>query len=88
MGLTEVAQGSPDQADYRPTVQGGRLSQEPLLSEQEVADLLGVSLRTLRHWRLDLNYGPPTVRIGRFPRYRRQDVDRWIEEQREHPPPE
>jgi predicted DNA-binding transcriptional regulator AlpA len=90
MGLTEVAQTPPEQADYRPTAQGGQLSQEPaaLLSEREVARMLGVSLSTLRRWRLNLNYGPPTVRIGRYPRYRREDVERWIEEQREHPPPE
>jgi predicted DNA-binding transcriptional regulator AlpA len=90
MGLTEVAPGSPERADYRPTVQGGQLSQDSaaLLSEREVAALLGVSVRTLRRWRLELNYGPPAVRIGRFPKYRRGDVEQWIEEQREHPPPE
>jgi len=61
------------------------LSREPpaLLSEQEVAAWLGVSLRTLRRWRLEHGYGPPIVRVGRFVRYRRGEVEAWIEEQHE-----
>lgn len=90
MGSTEVAQSPPERASIAPTVQGGQLSQDPaaLMSEREVAALLGVSLRTLRRWRAELSYGPPTIRIGRFVKYRREDVLTWIEEQREHPPPE
>lgn len=74
-----------EQADYCPTVQGGRLSQElpALLSEQEVAAWLGVSVRTLRRWRLEHGYGPPIVRVGRFVRYRRGDVEAWIAAQHE-----
>jgi excisionase family DNA binding protein len=90
MGSTEVAQAPPERVTIAPTVQGGQLSQDPaaLMGEREVAALLGVSLRTLRRWRIDLHYGPPAIRVGRFVKYRRGDVEQWIEEQRERPPPE
>jgi predicted DNA-binding transcriptional regulator AlpA len=49
-----------------------------------VAAWLGVSLRTLRRrWWLEHGYGPPIVRVGRFVRYRRSDVEAWIAAQHE-----
>jgi predicted DNA-binding transcriptional regulator AlpA len=58
-----------------------------LLSEREVAALLRVSLRTLRRWRLESDYGPPCVYIGRYVRYRPVDVHEWIAAQRGKSPP-
>lgn len=49
-----------------------------LLTPQETAEVLRVHQRTLRRWR-SLRYGPPSHRIGRLIRYRRADLDRWIE---------
>jgi hypothetical protein len=44
-----------------------------LLTEAEVADFLGKSVITLARWRRE-GYGPAYIRIGRSPRYRREDL--------------
>jgi len=52
-----------------------------LLSEDGAAMVLGVSPRTLQAWRYDSDpfKGPEWVKIGRAVRYRRGDVQAWIE---------
>jgi excisionase family DNA binding protein len=52
-----------------------------LLTQQQLADELQVSLRTLERWRQE-GTGPAFIRVGRSPRYRRSDVDAWLERQR------
>jgi excisionase family DNA binding protein len=54
---------------------------EELLTQQQLADELQVSLRTLERWRQD-GTGPAYIRVGRSPRYRRSDIDAWLEQQR------
>lgn len=49
-----------------------------LLSAQEVADYLRVPLATIYTWR-HRHQGPPGLRVGRHLRYRRRDVEAWIE---------
>jgi len=56
------------------TVQG----QERLLKDQEVAAALGVSIATVRRWRL-LNQGPTFLKIGASVRYRPEDVANWLD---------
>lgn len=52
---------------------------EVLLIEQEVAPILRVSIRTLQKWRVN-GKGPPFIRVSaRAIRYRRNDLDGWIE---------
>jgi excisionase family DNA binding protein len=58
------------------------LGVDEYLTEAEVAELLKVSVGTLRRWRRE-GTGPPSLRLGRGVRYRRRDVDRWAERQRE-----
>ncbi len=49
-----------------------------LLTARQVAELLGVSLWTLRRWTRG-GQGPPPHRIGpRAIRYSREDVDTWL----------
>jgi excisionase family DNA binding protein len=55
---------------------------EQLMTEDEVAEYLRVTKRTVRAWRLE-STGPPWLRVGRFIRYRRGDVDGWLERQRD-----
>jgi predicted DNA-binding transcriptional regulator AlpA len=51
-----------------------------LLTETEAAKILGFSVRTLQGWRYR-GGGPRFVRISRTcVRYRRQDLEAWIEE--------
>ena len=55
---------------------------DQLLREQEAAELLGVSHRTLQRWRCT-GEGPPFIRCGpRAIGYCRRDLLRWIVERR------
>jgi excisionase family DNA binding protein len=54
---------------------------EELLTQKQLADELQVSLRTLERWRQE-GSGPAFIRVGRSPRYRRSDIDAWLERQR------
>ena len=51
---------------------------DALLREQEAADLLCLSIRTLQSWRIR-SAGPPFVQVGRAVRYRRRDLIAWID---------
>ncbi|WP_200914720.1 helix-turn-helix transcriptional regulator [Bradyrhizobium viridifuturi] len=50
---------------------------DALLREQDAADLLSLSVRTLQSWRIRMA-GPPFVQVGRAVRYRRRDLIDWI----------
>jgi predicted site-specific integrase-resolvase len=50
---------------------------EGLLTEQDAAGLLEVSLLTLRRWHRE-GTGPPCLEIGRQVRYRPAAVERWL----------
>lgn len=51
---------------------------ERLWSAQEVADYLGVPLRSLYDWRLR-GYGPPSKKVGRYLRYDPAALRRWVD---------
>lgn len=51
---------------------------ERLLTVPELAEYLAVPTSTIYQWRY-LRKGPPGFRIGRHVRYRRSDVDEWIQ---------
>jgi predicted DNA-binding transcriptional regulator AlpA len=48
------------------------------LSEREVSDITGLSVKTLQRWRL-LNMGPPYRKFGGAVRYGEADISNWIE---------
>jgi excisionase family DNA binding protein len=50
-----------------------------LLDEGESANLLGLAPGTLGVWRSTGRYQLPFVKIGRNVRYRRADLDAWLE---------
>lgn len=51
-----------------------------LMNENEAAELLGFSVRTLQTWRFR-GGGPQFIRVSsRCIRYRREDLEAWIEE--------
>ena len=56
------------------------MSRIQLMSSAELAPELGVSIRTLERWRMDGDFGPPFVRLGRLIFYRVSDVNAWIDE--------
>lgn len=54
---------------------------ERLLTLTEVANWLRVPTSRLYQWRYR-GEGPKSVKVGASVRYRREDVDRWIENNR------
>lgn len=54
---------------------------ERLLTAAEVADLLGVSPGTILDWH-EAEKGPPAFKIGRAVRFRREEVEAWLETKR------
>ncbi len=57
-----------------------------LLTDEQVAQLLDVSPKTLATWRSTGRYALPFLRIGARIRYRRQDVAAWLESRRRGAP--
>lgn len=53
--------------------------EDRLLWPEEVAEVLGVPAGTLANWRYQ-GRGPDFVKVGRHVRYRRLDVDTWIDQ--------
>ena len=51
--------------------------EERLITEGEAADLLRLSIKTLRNWRL-CGHGPPHLKVGRLVRYRLSDLKAWL----------
>ena len=52
-----------------------------MLTEQDAADVLCQSVRTLQKWRVT-GFGPSYFKIGRSVRYRRQELTEWVESRR------
>lgn len=50
------------------------------LSIPDLAEEIGVPVRTVYAWRTK-NYGPPGATFGKHVRFRRADVEHWIEAQ-------
>lgn len=55
---------------------------DPLLSPQELAQILAIPVATLYQWRYR-GEGPPGFRVGRHVRYRAAEVENWLQAQRE-----
>jgi excisionase family DNA binding protein len=53
-----------------------------LLTPPQLAEWLQLPLSTLYSWRTQ-GIGPPGFKVGRGIRYRRSDVERWLERQAE-----
>jgi excisionase family DNA binding protein len=49
-----------------------------LMTPEQVAEVLGVSVETLNIWRSTKRYNLPYVKAGRPVRYRRTDVDAFV----------
>jgi excisionase family DNA binding protein len=49
-----------------------------LIGVEDVASIVGVSASTVRWWR-QTGKGPRSARIGKHVKYRRVDVEEWIE---------
>jgi excisionase family DNA binding protein len=54
-------------------------TEDPLLQPIEASEYLGVTIRTLSVWRCTGRYNLPFVKVGRLVRYRKSDLDIWLE---------
>lgn len=55
------------------------MSKNVLLTEQDVSELLQISVKTLQGQRWQ-KVGIPYLKIGRSVRYRQEDVERYLEQ--------
>jgi excisionase family DNA binding protein len=51
---------------------------DPLLNPAEVSAFLGVPVGTIYAWR-SRGVGPEGIRVGRHLRFRRGEIERWLE---------
>lgn len=51
-----------------------------LMTLEEVSAATGVAVPTLRYWRHN-GTGPTSFKLGRRVRYRRADVEAWVQKQ-------
>ncbi|MGI8989558.1 MAG: helix-turn-helix transcriptional regulator [Bryobacteraceae bacterium] len=51
---------------------------ETLLNEHDVARVTGLSVASVRRWRL-LRQGPKYLKIGAAVRYKPEDISTWLE---------
>lgn len=51
---------------------------DPLLSESQAAELLGLRPGTLQVWRSTRRYPLRYVKVGRYVRYRQSDIDAFL----------
>jgi excisionase family DNA binding protein len=62
-----------------------RLAGEPLLTQRQAAEYLNVSITTLQRWRRK-GIGPPSIRLPNgYLRFRRSDLDTWLEKHGSNP---
>jgi excisionase family DNA binding protein len=80
VGANPASEGRARSARQRPKAEVASL--KPMLTVQDVAAILGVPSATLYCWRYQ-GKGPKGIRVGRYVRYREEDVSRWLEEQAE-----
>lgn len=52
----------------------------PLATSAEVAEHLGVPIRTLDQWAYK-GTGPKFSRVGRYRRYRWSEIEQWLDQQ-------
>ena len=56
---------------------GGDVTDKPLLNDKQVAQMLGVSVATVRRWRI-FNTGPKYLKIGASVRYTTESLDAYV----------
>jgi excisionase family DNA binding protein len=55
---------------------------EPLLTAEQVADLLAIPRSSVYDYARRLNEPLPSIRVGRHRRFHRTDIERWLAEHR------
>lgn len=63
------------------TIKESRDSGPELMTRAEAAEYLGTSAATLATWACTRSVEVPFVKVGRLVRYRRRDLDTWLDSQ-------
>lgn len=63
---------------HRPAAEIHAMPPDALLTEQEAADYICHTIRALQAWRYR-SQGPLYIALGRSIRYRKRDLDTWID---------
>lgn len=50
-----------------------------LFNNEEAAEFIGVKPQTLAVWRMSGKYSLPYTKVGKLIRYRRKDLEAWLE---------
>jgi len=58
---------------------GINIVDQPLLTVRDVAQMLKIPTQTIYTWRYE-GIGPPGFKVGRHLRFKRDDVERWLNE--------
>ena len=56
-----------------------KIIQPNLLTRKDAAEYLGITEHTLAVWQSTNRYGLPCVKIGRLAKYRKSDLDEFIQ---------
>ena len=56
--------------------------EDKLMTVEELAEYLAVPVQTVYRWR-HRGYGPRGIKVGRYIRFRRADVETWLNSQAE-----
>lgn len=65
-----------------PTLEELQKNVREIMSRKEAADYLGISESTMANWACTKKYHIPYFRVGRKVKYRRQDLDEFMENNR------
>lgn len=55
------------------------MNSDKLMTPQDVAEFIGVSVETLNVWRATRRYKLPYIKVGRLVRYRLSDILSFLE---------
>jgi excisionase family DNA binding protein len=65
-----------------PRVTVAAMSDDSLLDPDQLAAYLKIPKRSIYGWRVK-GIGPPAIKVGKYLRWQRADVDEWLRQQRE-----
>ncbi len=51
-----------------------------LLDTKQAADFLGLKTGTLNIWRISNRYSLEYIKVGRYIRYKKSELERWLED--------
>lgn len=77
MGWAIILLGAQYSAPEENELANTSIALETFLNEHDVAQMLNVSVATVRRWRL-LGKGPKFLKLSSACRYRNEDIDAWL----------